>query len=143
MTGQVIVLGQLPVPLEGAVAVTLDHHLYLAGGRAAAGANRVIWAWEPATATMVAVGHLAVPVANAGATVVSGEAWLVGGEVGGKPVATVQMFKPVTTARLGRPATGANVPTRRGALGRTSPDQPGDPSTTAGAKSTPRRGSAA
>ncbi len=79
------VVGHLPVPLEGAAAVDLAGHIYLAGGdssvsekaRTGAGTTQLspprattspglntvstIWAFDPVRRRMLVAGHLQVP----------------------------------------------------------------------------------
>jgi hypothetical protein len=100
-------VGQLPVALQGAVAVTLDGHIYVAGGQSAAGINGIIWGFEPPTAAMVVAGHLKAPVSGAGATAIGTTAWLVGGRSGAHPVPSVQTFKPMV-GLAAPPVTGSS-----------------------------------
>ncbi|HMK97272.1 MAG TPA: hypothetical protein VK425_06960, partial [Acidimicrobiales bacterium] len=101
----------LPLPLEGAVALTLEGHIYVAGGRGPAGANTDIWGFEPVTKSLLLAGHLAQGVWGAGAAALGGTAWLVGGEAApGHLVGTVQTFR--LTARSTRlPVPGSSPPT--------------------------------
>lgn len=126
-TGRGTVVGHLAVALEGASAATLDGHIYLAGGRTATSVQGTIWAYVPATASMVVAGHLRLPVSNSGIAVMGSSAWLVGGESGGRPVASVQTFSPLRA----QPAGPSRGPGTSG------------PSTTRGDKLTPLAGAAA
>jgi hypothetical protein len=119
-TGRTTIVGHLAAALQGASAATLDDNIYLAGGRTTSTVQGTIWAYEPATATMVVAGHLSLPVSDSGLAVVGATAWLVGGESGDGPVASVQSFRPLPT--------------------RAFPAQPGEPSATTGARSTPLAG---
>ncbi len=134
-TGRATIVGHLPAALQGASAATLDGNIYLAGGRTASSVQGTIWAFEPASATVVVAGHLRLPVSNSGLAVIGSTAWLVGGQSGGRPVASVQTFGPVAA---GTAPTGTGL----ARLGRARPSraQPGGPSTTSGAKSTPSAG---
>lgn len=93
VTGKATVVGRLPVALEGAAALNLAGHLYVAGGRGPLGTNRVIWGFEASSGRVVHSGQLAVGVSGAGAAAVAGKAWLVGGTAAGHPVATVQVLQ--------------------------------------------------
>lgn len=109
------VIGHLPVPLSGALAVTLKHELFVAGGdttvaqRVAAGVGTTqvrgrlsspsrtvstIWAFDPGTKRLLRAGNLQVPVSHAGVAVIGSTAWIVGGESGGNLISSVQMFRP-------------------------------------------------
>jgi outer membrane protein assembly factor BamB len=68
-----------------------------------------IWAFNPATGTMLAAGRLQVPVSHSSVTVLGTTAWLVGGESDGTPVAAVQMFRPNREFGLAG-ASGAGSP---------------------------------
>jgi hypothetical protein len=91
-TGEVTVVGHLPLPVSGAVAANLGGHLYVAGGETPLGLNSTIWGFEATRGAVVASGHLPVPVSGAGAAVVGSSAWLVGGARAGHPVGTVQVL---------------------------------------------------
>ena len=110
------VIGHLPEPLAGALAVTLNHELFVAGGDTTAARSvkpglgttqlvprrsssssatvSAIWAFDPASKRMLRAGTLQVPVSHAGVTVIGSTAWIVGGESAGKLVNSVQMFRP-------------------------------------------------
>ncbi len=109
------VVGHLPEPLAGSVAVALGGTIYLAGGTSTVlgpttpgmgvtavappvtnGAATVstIWAFDPRGRRFLVAGRLQMPVANAGAAVVGGRAWIVGGELNGTPVSAVQVVEP-------------------------------------------------
>ena len=119
VTGRATVVGQLPMPLEGAAAVTLDGSVYIAGGRSPAGLNGIIWGFEPPTASLIVAGHLVAPVWGAGVATVGSTAWLVGGESGnGQPVGSLQTFRPKASSPPPPPAPGSSRPT---GAGNTSP----------------------
>jgi hypothetical protein len=118
------VIGSLPEPLAGAVAVTVDGELLVAGGESPAAGRRVpglgatqltgqptagsgtpessaatrtvsaIWAYDPASRRLLAAGQLQVPVSHAAVAVTGSAAWIVGGESGQALVAAVQMIRP-------------------------------------------------
>ncbi len=111
------VVGQLPEPLDGAVAVTIGGHVYVVGGESttpqvvrpgvgttqfpltpatSSGASTVatIFAFDPRTKRLLVAGHLQVPVSHAGVAVIGQTAWVVGGESNGSPVSAVQMLRP-------------------------------------------------
>ncbi|MCL5947901.1 MAG: PQQ-binding-like beta-propeller repeat protein [Actinobacteria bacterium] len=97
--------GHMPVPIEGASAVTLNGHIYVAGGitddpSAATGiagpyspvvdpevssstARSVlstIWAFRPSTGKLLPAGQLRNSTAHSGTAVIGATAWLAGGE---------------------------------------------------------------
>jgi len=110
-TGQATVVGRLPASLQGAVAVTINGNIYVAGGMGRAGVNGLIWGFEPADSGLTVAGHLKVPVAGAAAATVGSTAWLVGGEsVGGHLVGSVQTFRPKATGSLPPPGPGSSRP---------------------------------
>ncbi len=109
------VVGHLPEPLAGALAVTLNRELFVAGGDTTAarpvpvglGTTQLvprrprpsstvstIWAFDPATKRLLRAGTLQVPVSHAGVAVIGSTAWIVGGESGGTLLSSVQMFRP-------------------------------------------------
>ncbi|HEX6451664.1 MAG TPA: hypothetical protein VF060_19640 [Trebonia sp.] len=98
------IIGNLPEPLEGAAAVTVDGEVLVAGGDTQAAGTRTsgqgphtistIWAYDQASRRLLRAGQLQVPVSHAGITVSGSSAWLVGGETGGTPVSAVQMLRP-------------------------------------------------
>lgn len=98
VTGQATIIGHLPTPLQGAVAVTLDGHIYVAGGQGPSGANALVWGFEPDSATVVVAGRLREAVSGAGAATLGSTAWLVGGESGGDLVGSVQALRPVPSS---------------------------------------------
>jgi hypothetical protein len=107
---------KLPVPLEGAMAFTINNELFLAGGQSSTpetispgvGTTQVpginvaaqsltqnsIWALDAAHNRMLNAGTLQVPVSNAGVAVSGSRAWIIGGEYNGQVVGTVQMVTP-------------------------------------------------
>ncbi len=96
---EVVLVGQLPVPLSGAVAVDLGGTVYLAGGGSPVGSSlrptATIYAFDLSRHSFLRAGSLPVAVSNAGAAVLDQRAWIVGGEVaGGTPTATVQVLRP-------------------------------------------------
>lgn len=105
-------IGIMPGPATGAAAMVMGGTLYVAGGTSsvAAGAAPLptIWAFDPASGTLVAAGALRVPVAHAGVAVLGSRAWIVGGETAQGPVATVQMVTPNPKFGLaGEPGAGS------------------------------------
>jgi hypothetical protein len=122
VTGRSVVVGHLPRPLQGAVAINLAGFVYVAGGQGPGGVNGTIWGFEPPTGALVAAGVLKVPVSVAGVVAVGTTAWLVGGEVAdGRTVGSVQVFRPeVSPPAL--PATGLSQST---ATTKTSPARAG------------------
>jgi hypothetical protein len=110
------VIGHLPEPLAGALAVTLNNELFVAGGDTTAARHvtaglgttqliprrssspsttvSTIWAFDPATKRLLRAGDLQVPVSHAGAAVIGSTALVVGGESGGSLLKSVQMFRP-------------------------------------------------
>jgi hypothetical protein len=129
------VVGQLPYPLEAAVAVNLGGNIYLAGGERPTGAEPIpgigttqldswanaagspapglsavgdIWSFNPADATVARAGTLQVPTSHAGVGVDGNTAWLVGGEDGSSMLGTVQMIRPNPTfGAVGAPGAGS------------------------------------
>jgi outer membrane protein assembly factor BamB len=115
------VIGHLPEPLTGAMAVTVRGELFVAGGQSPAAHPAVpglgttqlgrgetstgvspsvgttvstIWAFDPATKRLLPAGHLQVPVSHAAVAVTGGTAWIIGGETNRALVAAVQMLRP-------------------------------------------------
>jgi outer membrane protein assembly factor BamB len=118
------VVGDLPEPLAGAVAVTVGGELFVAGGESPAarrpapglgttqltgepiaasgtagsssptGTVSTIWAYDPVSRRLLAAGRLQVPVSHAAVAVAGPTAWIVGGESNGTLVASVQMIRP-------------------------------------------------
>ena len=106
------VVGRLPEPLAGAVAVTVEGEVFVAGGDSpgarrptpglgttqlsGAGGSAVsaIWAFDPVTRRLLLAGRLQVPVSHAAAAVTGSTAWIVGGESGSTTVSAVQMLRP-------------------------------------------------
>ena len=118
------IIGALPEPLAGAMAITVHGELFVAGGESPAarrlapglgqtqltgqptaasgteGASSrtrtvsTIWAYDPASKRLLTAGRLQVPVSHAGVTVTGSTAWIVGGESDGTQVASVQMIRP-------------------------------------------------
>lgn len=130
--GSASVLGHLPEPLQGAAAVTLHGHIYLAGGdtssaqtsRPGVGTTQLssavsprhsglvtvgtIWAFDPVHRRMLVAGRLQVPVSHAGVAVLGSRAWLVGGETGGTQLTAVQMMTPALSfGHAGAPGAGS------------------------------------
>jgi Kelch motif len=131
------VIGHLPEPLSGALAVTLNNELFVAGGESAvarpvtAGLGTTqpvpgrfssssatvgaIWAFNPLTRRLLRAGNLQVPVSHAGVAVIGSTAWVVGGESGGALLKSVQMFRPnrafgaAGAAGAGSPFFGARL----------------------------------
>jgi hypothetical protein len=101
VTGKATIVGHLPKALQGATAVNLGGHIYVAGGEGPVAANGVIWGFEPTTAGLVVAGHLKDPVYDAGSATMGSKAWLVGGAAtGGRLVGTVQTFRPKASSAL-------------------------------------------
>lgn len=93
VTGKSAVVGHLPAPLEGGVAVNLAGRVYVAAGHGPAGFNSTIYGFAPATGELYAAGHLPHAVSDPGYTVKGGTAWLVGGNsAAGQPVGWIQTF---------------------------------------------------
>lgn len=117
------IVGKLPEPLAGAVAVTLGGEVFVAGGEstvpqprapgmgttqyrarapgaagessgAATATVSIIWAFQPSTGRLLSAGRLQVPVSHAAVAVIGSTAWIVGGESHGDLVAAVQMIRP-------------------------------------------------
>jgi hypothetical protein len=124
------VIGHLPEPIAGALAVTLNNELFVAGGdttkarptRAGLGTTqlkpgrisspsstvRAIWAFDPATNRVLRAGNLQVPVSHAGVAVIGSTAWILGGESGGTLQSSVQMFRPNQAfGTAGAPSAGS------------------------------------
>lgn len=107
------VIGHLPEPLAGAMAVTLDNELFVAGGDSGSSSSRpstvsTIWAFDPAAKRLLPAGRLRVPVSHAGVAVTGSAAWIVGGESGGTLTTAVQMLRPNTGfGRAGAPGAGS------------------------------------
>ena len=128
------VVGALPGPLAGAVAVTVGGEVFVAGGDSPVarrpapgpGATRLsgpsgaggsavpaIWAFDPAAGRLLPAGRLQVPVSHAAVAVTGSTAWIAGGESGGAPVSAVQMLRPDRAFGTAG-AAGAGSRTRRG-----------------------------
>jgi outer membrane protein assembly factor BamB len=104
------VVGDLPEPLEGAAAATVDGEVLVAGGDTQASGTQssgtqssrtqvtrtvsTIWAYDPAGRRLLRAGQLQAPVSHAAITVSGSSAWLVGGETNGTQVNSVQMLRP-------------------------------------------------
>jgi hypothetical protein len=92
------VVGSMPEPDTGAVAVALGGTVYVAGGSTSVGTGTAaiptIWAFDPNRGALLAAGSLRSPVAHAGVAVLGSRAWIVGGENAQGPVSTVQMVVP-------------------------------------------------
>ena len=97
------IVGHLPQPLAGAVAVVLDHHIYVAGGTASTSTTQssnsdapltAVWAYDAATHHVLHAGNLPVPTSFAAASVVGGRAWILGGEDRGHQLSSVEMLSP-------------------------------------------------
>ena len=95
-TGMTSVVGSLPIPLEGAMAFSLNGHIYLAGGDTGSGSNltssAAVWSYQGGS-SFTQVSALPFAVSNAGIAVSGGVAWIVGGEHNGKPTAAVQTLE--------------------------------------------------
>lgn len=96
------VVGHLPEPLQGAVAVTLGATAYVAGGRSSsstsAPASRSIYAYEPAKDAVRRAGRLPLGVANAGIAARGQRAWVIGGESSGRTRSSVQTITQEVSA---------------------------------------------
>jgi outer membrane protein assembly factor BamB len=111
----VSVVGHLPEPLVGAVAMVVGGAIYVAGGSSPGAQTTVagvgsalpppppgtggttvstIWAFDPKADRLLPAGRLQQAVAYGGATVVGSTAWIVGGEANGSPLPVVQMLRP-------------------------------------------------
>ncbi len=97
------IVGHLPQPLAGAVAVVLDHHIYIAGGTASTSAAQssnpntpltAVWAYDATTHHVLHAGNMPFPTSYAAATVVGGRAWILGGEDRGQQLSSVEMLSP-------------------------------------------------
>jgi hypothetical protein len=131
---QTSLIGHLPYAIEGAAAVNLGGHIYLAGGERPPGgpapgvgttqlegwasapgtaasslnAGSDIWSFNPVSAALEPAGRLQVPTSHAGVAVTGDTAWLVGGENGSTMLGTVQMMKPNPTfGAAGQPGAGS------------------------------------
>lgn len=100
-TGSAQVIGTMPEALEGASAVTIQGHVYIAGGDSAStgtttpnSSSPTIWAFDAVTDRMLRAGSLRVAVSYAGIAVTGTAAWVVGGETNGVATSAVQMFAP-------------------------------------------------
>jgi hypothetical protein len=131
VTGQSSVIGHLPVPVQGAVAVTLDGQIYVAGGQGPSGVNGAIWGFEPSASALTLAGRLQSPVSGAGVAVVGSTAWLVGGQAAGHLVGSVQTFTVVPGTSSAAVATAASSATKGASGVGTSPEatSPATPST--------------
>jgi len=101
-TGRSRVAGHLPRPISHASAVTLQDHVYLAGGLTT-GARRTaaVLRFDPVTHGIQVAGRLPSAVSDAGAVVVGDAAYLVGGETPGfsRAVTTLTLVSaPMSTA---------------------------------------------
>ncbi len=107
------VVGQLPTPVEGAVAAVLGGTLYVAGGTSGAGGSQVpalnaVWAVDPATGRALAAGTLPQAVSYAGVAISGGRAWIVGGQNGAQMLSTVEMMIPnAAFGTAGAPGAGS------------------------------------
>ena len=111
---RVSVIGQLPSPVTGAVAMDLGGTLYVAGGESGVGTAPLrpvtsIFAFDAVHRSFLRAGSLRLAVSNAAATVLGTRGWVVGGEVaGGAPTATVQMLEPnLKFGTAGSPGAGS------------------------------------
>jgi hypothetical protein len=122
-TGQAAVVGHLPQPVQGASAVALGGHVYVAGGQLApspgqppsgsAGSlatSRSVMAFDPASGSVTSAGQLPVAVAYAGAAVVGATAYLVGGNDGQRDVPAVTTLRLVAPSAAITPASAASAP---------------------------------
>ena len=97
-TGSASVVGELPLPIEAALAVNLGGTVYVAGGDTTGGPSSLepvasIYAFDAADGRLLRAGSLPVPVSNAAVAVLGTRAWVVGGELaGGTPTAAVQVL---------------------------------------------------
>ncbi len=91
---RVSVVGHLPTPLQGAVAVTLGSTVYVAGGRSSpsssAPASRTVYALDGTRDAVRRVGRLPLAASNAGVAAAGGRAWIIGGESSGHTLSSVQ-----------------------------------------------------
>ena len=130
------VIGDLTQPLAGAVAMTVDGELFVAGGASSAAPRLVpglgttqlgpgrssagvgagassptvsaIWAFDPGSRRLLPAGRLQVPVSHAAVVVAGSTAWIVGGESHGALVASVQMLRPARAfGNAGAPGAGS------------------------------------
>ena len=95
-TGRTRVIGRLPWGIGHAMAFSLDHHLYLAGGRRTTQATRRIWNVDPTTARLVAAGRLPHPISDSAVVGVGASVVLIGGETTGPfaPQSTIVDVRP-------------------------------------------------
>jgi hypothetical protein len=93
-TGRSAVVGHLPTAVQGAVAVNLGGHIYVAGGNGPAGTNAAVWGFEQSVGRVVQEGALPTGVSGAGAAVIGDQAWLVGGRAAdGKLIGSLQTVR--------------------------------------------------
>ena len=111
---RVAIIGQLPSPLTGAVAMDLGGTLYVVGGESGVGTASLrpvtsILAFDAVHRRFLRAGSLRLAVSNAAAAVLGARGWVVGGEVaGGAPTATVQMVEPnLKFGTAGSPGAGS------------------------------------
>jgi hypothetical protein len=113
-TGKTAVAGHLPSALAYATGMTVDGHIYVAGGQTAPATSGSGLAGPSAALTTSAqvlsftpagaggqvrlAGQLPVPVASAAAAVWHGTGYLVGGENNGRPVPAVTTLRLVSAA---------------------------------------------
>ena len=109
------VLGQLPLPIAGAVAANLDGTIYLVGSESTTRSSVLspianIYTFVPSGSAFLRAGSLPVAVSNAGAAMLGRRLWIVGGETAGStPSGIVQMIEP--NRRFGvAGSTGAGSP---------------------------------
>ena len=105
----------LPQPASGAIAVTINGEILLAGGQSNAVQNyhtgvgttqapginltnsdtiQQIYAFNPNNQTFLNAGLLQVPIANAGTAIIGNRAWIIGGESNNQVTNVVQMITP-------------------------------------------------
>ncbi len=106
---------KLPQAVSGAIAVTLNGEIFLAGGQSNTIQNyhtgigttqvpninltnsntvQLIYAFNPITQKFLSAGLLQVPIANAGVAIIGKRAWIIGGESNNQVTNVVQMIIP-------------------------------------------------
>lgn len=82
-TGQVSVVGHLPMALAHAAAIDVNGQLLVAGGRVGATPSDQVFRVDTSTGGVMPVGTLPEPRSDAGSAVIGDTAYLLGGELDG------------------------------------------------------------